>query len=68
MVPNVLFMPTGTLPACRPFDLRTSIRFLKGFGACRGDQVMTDDSITKAIAVDGQAFVFHVTPHSDGVA
>jgi DNA-3-methyladenine glycosylase II len=68
MAPNVLFMPTGTLPACRPFDLRTSIRFLKGFGACRGDQVMTDDSITKAIAVDGQAFVFHVTPHSDGVA
>ena len=61
-------MTTGTLPASQPFDLRTSIRFLKGFGACRGDQVMTDDTITKAIAVDGQAFVFHLEPAADGVA
>ena len=61
-------MTSGTLAACRPFDLHTSIRFLKGFGACRGDQVLTDDTITKAIAVDGQAFVFHLSPSPDGVA
>jgi DNA-3-methyladenine glycosylase II len=65
---SVLFMTTGTLPASQPFDLRTSIRFLEGFGPCRGDQVMTDETITKAVAVDGQAFVFHVSPHPDGVA
>ncbi|MBB5891233.1 DNA-3-methyladenine glycosylase family protein [Kutzneria kofuensis] len=61
-------MTTGTLTASQPFDLRTSIRFLRNFGACRGDQVMTDETITKAIAVDGQAFVFHVSPSADGVA
>ncbi len=61
-------MTTGTLEATQPFDLRTSIRFLKGFGACRGDQVMTDDTITKAIAIDGQAFVFHLKPAKDGIA
>lgn len=60
-------MMTGTLPAAQPFDLRTSIRFLRNFGACKGDQVLTDDSITKAIAVNGQAVVFRVTPAADGV-
>jgi DNA-3-methyladenine glycosylase II len=68
MGPSVVAMDTGTLPACQPFDLRTSIRFLQGFGACRGDQVMTEDTITKAVAVDGQAYVFEVSPHPDGVA
>jgi DNA-3-methyladenine glycosylase II len=67
MVLSVVAMDTGTLPACQPFDLRTSIRFLQGFGACRGDQVMTEDSITKAVAVDGQAYVFHVSPHPGGI-
>jgi DNA-3-methyladenine glycosylase II len=68
MARSVVAMSIGTLPARQPFDLRTSIRFLAGFGACRGDQVMTEDSITKAVAVDGQAYVFQVTPHPDGVA
>ncbi|MFC0437079.1 DNA-3-methyladenine glycosylase [Kutzneria buriramensis] len=57
----------GVLPAAQPFDLRTSIRFLKGFGACRGDQVMTVDSLTKAIAVDGQAIAFKVASRKGGV-
>ncbi|MFD9893575.1 DNA-3-methyladenine glycosylase family protein [Amycolatopsis sp. NPDC059027] len=57
----------GELPAAQPFDLRTSIRFLEGFGACKGDQVMTADSLTKAIAVDGHAVVFQVTPSRHGV-
>lgn len=68
MPPSVDAMTTGTLTACQPFDLRTSIRFLQGFGACRGDQVMTDDTLAKAVALDGQVFVFHVSPSPDGVA
>ena len=58
---------TGELPAVQPFDLRISIQFLKGFGACKGDQLLTDDSITKAIAVEGQAIVFRVSPCQAGV-
>jgi DNA-3-methyladenine glycosylase II len=58
---------SGVLPAAQPFDLRTSIRFLQGFGACRGDQVMTEDTLTKAIAIDGQAVVFQVRPTDGGV-
>lgn len=61
-------MTSGTLTACRPFDLRTSIRFLKGFGACRGDQVLTDETLTKAVSVDGRAYVFHLSPSPDGIA
>lgn len=57
----------GVLPAAQPFDLRTSIRFLRGFGACKGDQVMTDDTLTKAIAIGGQAVVFTVSPCDGGV-
>ncbi|MFD0637570.1 hypothetical protein [Catenulispora yoronensis] len=59
---------TGELPAAQPFDLRTSIRFLSGFGACKGDQILTDDSIAKALAVDGRAVVFEVTPTPAGLA
>ena len=59
---------SGVLPAVAPFDLRTSIRFLEGFGACKGDQILTPDSLTKAIAIDGRVVVFRVTPHPAGVA
>ncbi|MEC3974273.1 DNA-3-methyladenine glycosylase family protein [Amycolatopsis sp. H20-H5] len=65
-----LISPTtisGVLPAAQPFDLRTSIRFLQGFGACKGDQIMTEDTLTKAIAVGGQAVVFRVSPAGAGV-
>lgn len=58
----------GELQAAQPFDLRTSIRFLGGFGACRGDQILTEDSITKAISVDRSAIVFRLTPTEEGVA
>ncbi|MFD9893556.1 DNA-3-methyladenine glycosylase family protein [Amycolatopsis sp. NPDC059027] len=58
---------SGFLPAAQPFDLRTSIRFLQGFGACRGDQIMTEDTLTKAIALGGQAVVFKVSPADGGV-
>ncbi|MBA2558647.1 MAG: hypothetical protein H0V07_01940 [Propionibacteriales bacterium] len=51
----------GTLKAVGPFDLRTSIRFLSGFGACKGDQVLTPDTLTKAIGVDGQCVVFRLS-------
>jgi DNA-3-methyladenine glycosylase II len=57
---------TGELPAVAPFDLRTSIRVLRGFGACKGDQLLTDDTLTKAIAVDGRAVVFRLTSAGDG--
>lgn len=57
----------GELPAVQPFDLRTSIRFLSGFGACKGDQVLTEDSIIKALAVAGRAVVFEVGPAASGI-
>ena len=66
-MPTVNSENTGVLSAAQPFDLRTSIRFLQGFGACRGDQVMTEDSIAKAIALDGQVVVFVVTPSEGGI-
>jgi len=62
-----MFEVSGWLPAVGPFDLRTSIRFLRGFGACKGDQVLTEGSLTKAIAVDGQAVVFRVGASGSGV-
>jgi len=62
-----MYEESGWLPAIQPFDLRTSIRFLRGFGACKGDQLLTDDSLTMAIAIDGQAVVFEVTPAGSGV-
>jgi DNA-3-methyladenine glycosylase II len=62
-----MFEVSGWLPAVQPFDLRTSIRFLRGFGACQGDQVLTDDSLTKAIGVDGQVVVFRVSAAGSGV-
>ncbi|SEK94905.1 DNA-3-methyladenine glycosylase family protein [Streptacidiphilus jiangxiensis] len=58
---------TGTLPAVQPFDLRASVRFLRGFGACKGDQVLTDTGITKALSLDGRAVVFQLTPVPEGV-
>jgi DNA-3-methyladenine glycosylase II len=58
---------SGTLGVVEPFDLRTSIRFLRGFGACRGDQVLTEDSLTKAISIGGQAVVFQVRPGRVGL-
>jgi DNA-3-methyladenine glycosylase II len=58
---------SGVLAAAQPFDLRTSIRFLEGFGACRGDQVLTGSSLTKAVAVEGQVVVFRVVPQAVGV-
>ncbi|MEV5718902.1 hypothetical protein AB0L41_33865 [Amycolatopsis mediterranei] len=58
---------SGVLPAAQPFDLRTSLRFLQGFGACKGDQIMTEDTLTKAIAIGGQAVVFKVSPCDGGV-
>jgi DNA-3-methyladenine glycosylase II len=62
-----MFEVSGWMPAIEPFDLRTSIRFLRGFGACKGDQILTDESLTKAIAIDGQAVVLHVAASGPGV-
>jgi DNA-3-methyladenine glycosylase II len=55
----------GLLQAVAPFDLIKSIRFLEGFGPCKGEQCTTETSLTKAIALDGHDIVFRATATPD---
>jgi DNA-3-methyladenine glycosylase II len=42
-----------SLPVARPFSLRQTIAFLRRFPPCRGDYLLTEDSITAAVTVGG---------------
>jgi len=43
-----------------PFDFGQSLAFLRGFPLMRGDQAITDDSVTRAVVVAGETVVFRV--------
>jgi DNA-3-methyladenine glycosylase II len=59
---------TTTLAAVPPFDLRQSVRAMAGFSPCVGEQLITDDSVRKAFAVDARrAVVLDVGAHPDGI-
>ena len=49
-----------SLPVARPFSLRQTITFLQRFPPCRGDYLLTDDSITAAVVVSGRAVPFTI--------
>lgn len=57
----------GALPARAPFDFGLSLDFLRRFEPMAGEQVVTDDSLTKALRVGGRTVVFRVTgANNDG--
>ena len=41
-----------------PFDFGQSLAFLRGFPLMREDQTITDDAVTRAVAVAGETVVF----------
>lgn len=51
-----------SLPVVRPFSLRQTIAFLRRFPPCRGDYLLTDDSITAAVTIsaDGRGVPFTI--------
>ncbi|HEY8090239.1 MAG TPA: hypothetical protein VIF09_20400 [Polyangiaceae bacterium] len=55
---------SGRIACVAPFDLAHSLAFLRGFGPMRGEQVVTDVSVTKALLHGGQPVVFTVWQHA----
>lgn len=52
----------GTLQPRAPFDLVKSLNFLDGFIPARGEHVRSDQTLTRVLAVEGQAVVYSLTP------
>ena len=52
---------TGQLTPVPPFDFAQSLTFLGGFGPALGTQTVTEQALTKAIALAGQPIVARVT-------
>lgn len=61
---------SGTLPATAPFDFARSLEFVAGFEPMEGEQVVTEDGLTKALRLNGRTVAFRVTASrsADGVA
>ena len=57
-----LYVKRGTLHPRAPFDFARSLDFLDGFSPARGEQVRGGQTLTRALAVDGQAVVYTLTP------
>ena len=52
----------GTLTPRAPFDFSKSLDFLHGFSPAMGEQVRNGQTLTRALAVAGQAVVYTLTP------
>ncbi|MDQ2808359.1 MAG: DNA-3-methyladenine glycosylase 2 family protein [Chloroflexota bacterium] len=52
---------SGQLTATAPFRLAQSLAFLGGFPPTQGEQVFAPQSVTKALALAGQAVVYRLT-------
>jgi DNA-3-methyladenine glycosylase II len=52
---------SGTLSATQPFDFRRSLEFVDQFSPAKGEQLVADGSLTKALGVEGQTVAFRVT-------
>lgn len=50
-----------SIPVTQPFSFAQTLAFLRRFPPCRGDHVLTDDSLTAAVSVRGiaRAFTLH---------
>jgi DNA-3-methyladenine glycosylase II len=51
----------GNLSAKPPFDFAQSLRFIGAFSPAMGDQSVTEQSLTKALRVNGQTIAFTLT-------
>lgn len=51
---------TGTLTPAAPFDFEQTLDFLGGFGAMTGEQTLAPRSLSKTLALNGEAIVFQL--------
>jgi DNA-3-methyladenine glycosylase II len=51
---------TGTLAPRPPFDFAKTLSFLKAFSPTAGEQALADETITKAVTLNGQAVAFEL--------
>lgn len=56
-----LHVQRGFLDPRPPFDFDKSLDFLEGFGPAKGEQVRSEQTLTRALAVNGQAVVYTLT-------
>ena len=49
-----------SIPTRKPFSFAQTLTFVRRFPPCQGDYVITDDSITAAVSVCGQALPFTI--------
>jgi DNA-3-methyladenine glycosylase II len=47
-----------TIPTRQPFSFAQSLTFIRRFPPCQGDYVLTDDSLTAAVCIAGEAVPF----------
>src|SRR3989440_11920332 len=55
-----LYSEEGFLSPKSPFDFSKSLDFLRAFTAMRDDQKIDELSLTRAVCIGGQTFVFNV--------
>src|SRR6185369_11906618 len=53
-------MTTTELPVCQPFSLDQTLAFIRRFPPCQNDYLLTDDSLTAAVAIGGRAVPFTI--------
>lgn len=58
---STMHVSTVSLPASAPFDFAASLRFLRLFPATKGEQVVTEDTLTKAVREAGASVAVAVS-------
>ena len=56
-----MFQTTGVLSARPPFDFSQSLKFLSRFAPAMGQQIIAQQTLTKAYCFDGQPVMFRVS-------
>ena len=51
---------TLALPVSRPFSFAQTLTFVRRFRPCQNDYLLTDDSLTAAVAIDGRPVPFTI--------
>lgn len=55
-----LFLDQGKLHPTPPFDFNKTLNFLKIFTPAKNEQFISGQMLTKAISINGQAFIFRI--------
>ncbi len=55
-----MYTQFGQLRPTPPFSFDWTLRFLSGFSPMKNEQTLTDQTLTKAVAIGSQVFVFRV--------